>query len=252
MLGLEGLEDRMVMSTATLAGSTLLVNASPGHFEQAGPRLPLEVAHIRDISIFQDAVNPAKVDVVDSGKVLGSFPIGSIKTIDIHVAGLDSVTVDDRIATLGIIHPVPMTAALPSLPTFGGPVALTSLKAINISGSGSLNSFALERNAILPEVVPHALAGGAQAASAVGPSVSVSLNRLSNLGLSLENVELGRFPPVSLTIIAPRGKFNPSSPTTPTGSETVSFPGGFTSQVSYSNFASVSTFSGIVDPPATL
>jgi hypothetical protein len=251
MLGLEGLEDRMVLSTASLSGSTLLVNASPGHFEPAGPRLPLEVAHIRDISIQQDPVNHARLEVFDSGKVLGTFPIASVKTIDIKVAGLDSVTVDDRIATLGIIHPLPLSAGLPSVTTIDGPVAFTSLKAISISGSGSLNSFTLERSAILPAAVPGILADPAQAGSPAGPSVSVTLNRRSDLDLSLENQQLGRFPPASLTIIAPGGKFNPSSPTTPTGSETVSFAGGHTSHVDYSNFASVTTFSGFVSPPAT-
>ncbi len=183
MLGLEGLEDRMALSTASLTGSTLLVNASPGSFvPPAGSGLPI-VGHIRAISIQQDVTNPARLEVMDSGKVLGTFPIGSIKAIDIHVAGLDSVTVDDRIV-LGIIHPGPQPQ-LPSLTAIGGPVAFPGLNAINISGHGSLNSFTLERSALLPAAVPPILAGGAQAGSPVGPSVSVTLNRHSGLGLSL-------------------------------------------------------------------
>jgi hypothetical protein len=121
-LGLEGLEDRLVLSTATLTGSTLLVNASPGFFKPAGPGLPF-VAHFRTISFQEDSVNHARLDVIDSGKVLtllGKFPIASIKTVDINVAGLDSVKVD----------------ASNGLPFASGTT-------VSLSGSGSFNSLTL-------------------------------------------------------------------------------------------------------------
>ena len=40
----------------------------------------------------------------------------------------------------------------------------------------------------------------------------------------------------SLFIAAPGGKFNPLAPTTPNGSETVTFTGGLTSSISYIGF----------------
>jgi hypothetical protein len=245
MLGLEGLEERTVMSTASLSGSTLLINASPGHFESAGPRLNLEVAHIRDISIQQDAAAPAKLEVLDSGKVLGTFPIASIKTIDIKVAGLDSVTVDDRDAFPGIHPPVNPSAVPDSVIAHGsidGP--FTSLTAINISGSGSLNSFTVVRSFAIPLAVSHIVTDGAQHSLPAGPSVSVTLNPHRALDLSLDNVQVGILPPESLTIIATGGKFSSASPTTPTGSERVTFAGGITSEIDYSNFASVTDVSG--------
>jgi hypothetical protein len=146
MLGLEGLEDRLVMSaamqtssallhtlpvvtipivvphtTATQNGSTLTINALPGSFGPISPILPLEVAHIRTITLQEDPTNHAMLDVLDSGNLVGKFKIRSISTVDIDVAGLDNVTILD-------------TKGLP----------FASGTTVSVFGSGSLNSLTLK------------------------------------------------------------------------------------------------------------
>lgn len=123
-LQVEGLEDRLVLSTARLIGPTLFVNASPGFVEPSPPGHPR--FHIRTISFQVDQANHAKLDVLDSGTLLGEFPIASVKDVKISVAGLDRVSVDD---TLG-------------LPFAGG-------TNVTLSGSGSLNSLKLEGSRVI-------------------------------------------------------------------------------------------------------
>jgi hypothetical protein len=80
--------------------------------------------------------------------------------------------------------------------------------------------------------------------SEVGLNVSVTLTARSGLDLNLDNAEVGNPAPASLFISALGGTFNPNVPVTPTGSETVTFPGGLTSVVEYTNFTSVTNFDG--------
>ncbi len=89
-LAVEGLEDRLALSTATQTGSTLFVNASAGTFGS-----PLPFAHVRPILLQADAKDHGKLDVFDTGNLLGQFPIASIKTVSVNVPSLDAVTVDD-------------------------------------------------------------------------------------------------------------------------------------------------------------
>jgi hypothetical protein len=95
-LSVEGLESRTVLSTATLTGSTLQVVADPGTVTfVTNHGIPFPVRHIRPITFKEDAAQPAKVDVFDSGTLLGRFTRASIKNVQISVAGLDAVTIDD-------------------------------------------------------------------------------------------------------------------------------------------------------------
>jgi hypothetical protein len=90
----EGLEDRMVLSTATLKGSVLQVTADPGTLKLGNPGHPT-VQIVRQITFQADQAHPSKLDVLDNGKLLGQFPIASVKNVQVSVAGLDAVNVDD-------------------------------------------------------------------------------------------------------------------------------------------------------------
>ncbi len=86
-LQVEGLEERTVLSTASLTSSgTLLVTASPG-----------TASHLQQITFQADPHKAGFLDVLDDGILLGGkpFAISSIKNVTVSVAGFDSVTVDD-------------------------------------------------------------------------------------------------------------------------------------------------------------
>jgi hypothetical protein len=116
----EGLEDRLVLSTARQVGSTLLVNVTPGLVGGPSPPGHPRPAHFRKVSFQVDQANPAKLDVLDAGKLLDQFTIASIKNVDIKVAGLDKVKVDDSLG----------------LPFASGTI-------VTLSGSGPRNSLNL-------------------------------------------------------------------------------------------------------------
>jgi hypothetical protein len=118
-LRVEGLEERTVLSTAMQAGSTLLVTADPGVFTRA-TRGHGAFRRIREILFQADAAQPAKLDVLDNGALLGQFTIASINSVQVSVAGLDAVTVDD---------------------SNGFPFAAGTN--VSLFGSGSLNSLVL-------------------------------------------------------------------------------------------------------------
>src|SRR5262245_26025686 len=69
-LAVEGLEDRMVLSTASLVGSTLQVTADAGRFVVSRPRGPL-VARFRTITFQVDHATSSKLDVLDGNTLLG-------------------------------------------------------------------------------------------------------------------------------------------------------------------------------------
>jgi hypothetical protein len=96
-LQVEGLEDRMVLSTATLSGPTLLVNADPGtttivHGKNGTIGI---IQHIRQITFEIDKVGNKRFNVLDNGTSLGQFPFASVKEVDVQVAGLDAVNIID-------------------------------------------------------------------------------------------------------------------------------------------------------------
>src|SRR5271166_1872279 len=72
-LTMEGLEDRLVPSTASQLGSTLNVVASPGTSSTA-----------RTILLEVDQINPTKLDVKDNGALLGQFTIASINQVKVQ------------------------------------------------------------------------------------------------------------------------------------------------------------------------
>src|SRR4051794_29703438 len=90
-LSVEGMEDRTVpSSTATLTGDTLQVNAAPGTFFFGLPGHP-PVRIARQIEFQNDSTHHGQMDVLDNGTLLGRFPVASVKTVNITVAGLDNV-----------------------------------------------------------------------------------------------------------------------------------------------------------------
>jgi hypothetical protein len=137
-LQVEGLEDRLVLSTATIyrvtlpppplstvtpQGPTLVVDALPGSVTfETGGLFPLPVPHVRQITFQADPHKPSELDVLDNGTLIpgGQVPIASVKNVLVNVAGLDTVNVDD---SKGLPFVVGTTVAL--------------------SGSGLLNSFNL-------------------------------------------------------------------------------------------------------------
>jgi hypothetical protein len=80
VLQLNGLEDRMVLSSAFKFGSTLFVNFTPGD--------NLELVE----------VNPGvnrQIEVVHGGTIIGEFSINSINDVEITVAGQDDLVIND-------------------------------------------------------------------------------------------------------------------------------------------------------------
>ena len=65
--------------------------------EAGGQSMKLPKDKIRSISFQTDQANHAKVDVLDSGAVLGKFTIASLKSVNVNVSGLDAVSVDDTV-----------------------------------------------------------------------------------------------------------------------------------------------------------
>jgi hypothetical protein len=81
------------MSTASLVGSTLSVTADPGFFAISPGHPGTEV--IRQTTFQADPIQLGKLDVYDGGTLLGRFAMSSIKNVDMNVAYLDNVNVDD-------------------------------------------------------------------------------------------------------------------------------------------------------------
>jgi hypothetical protein len=120
-LQVEGLEDRMVLSTATLNGSTLLVNADPGTLSIIHGNGTIGILqHIRQITFEIDKVGNQRFNVLDNGTSLGQFPFASVKEVDVQVAGLNAVNIND-------------SAGLP----------FAAGTTISLSGSGLSNSLTL-------------------------------------------------------------------------------------------------------------
>jgi hypothetical protein len=80
MLKLDGLEDRTVLSSAFLDGSTLFIDLSPG--------ANVELLEVNPTGNRQIVVDFSPRDILE-------FPINSIKAVDITVAGQNSITVND-------------------------------------------------------------------------------------------------------------------------------------------------------------
>ncbi len=97
-LTVEGLEDRLVLSTASLVGSVLTVTADPGSNFGVAPSFAGSGSTVnapRPITFQAVRGNPLELDVFDSGALLGQFKIASIKTINVSVAGRDAIDFDD-------------------------------------------------------------------------------------------------------------------------------------------------------------
>jgi hypothetical protein len=93
-LQVEGLEDRTVLSTASLVGSTLLVTADSGTFGISFPGHTIP-PHIRQTTFQADAIQHGKLDVFDGGTLLGRFAIASVKNVEVSLGHLDAVNVND-------------------------------------------------------------------------------------------------------------------------------------------------------------
>jgi hypothetical protein len=80
----EGLEDRMVLSTTAFTGPTLSIFASPGTATQD-----------RAILLTRDHGNSSLLDVFDGPTLLGRFKAADINRVNVTVSGHDAVNVDD-------------------------------------------------------------------------------------------------------------------------------------------------------------
>jgi hypothetical protein len=119
-LELEDLESRTVLSTtATQAGSALLVNVDPGFSSITRGHIGFEF--IQRVTFQSDPHEAGKLDVLYFGNLLVQpIPIASIQNVSVNVAGLDAINVDD---------------------SNGFPFAPGTT--ISLSGSGSVNSLNL-------------------------------------------------------------------------------------------------------------
>jgi hypothetical protein len=95
-LQVETLEDRLLLSTLStvkLSGTTLQVDAAPGF---AGPSAPGHPnVHLRQITFEVDPRQSTKLEILDNGTPLARYFIASIKEVDVSLAGLDKVIIDD-------------------------------------------------------------------------------------------------------------------------------------------------------------
>jgi hypothetical protein len=138
-LQVEGLEDRMVLSSASLVGSTLQVAADPGtppHFVRGRGFIP---PIIQQINFQLDAKQPGMLDVSEGATSLGQFPIGSIKNVDVSLAYLDAVNVDD---SNGLPFRPGTTVALSASSGYANSLNLTGSQVIGdgetyVAGSGA-------------------------------------------------------------------------------------------------------------------
>jgi hypothetical protein len=81
---IEALEDRLALSFAFQSGSALIVVASPG-----------AANHARPILLEADPNDHSKLDVFDTGTLLGRFSKASITAAAVEVQGNDAIFVDD-------------------------------------------------------------------------------------------------------------------------------------------------------------
>src|SRR6516225_6462251 len=91
---LEALEDRLVpTSLAFQFGNALFIDADPGLTlpRPGGGTLQL----VRHILLQADQTDHSKLDVFDSGTLLGRFSITSFNRVLVSVPGLDALDVDD-------------------------------------------------------------------------------------------------------------------------------------------------------------
>jgi len=103
------MEERMVLSSAKQFGSLLNVIGDPG-----------TATSVRSILLQTDALDHSKIDVSDTGTLLGKFTISSINKVHVSVAGNDAVKVDDS-----------------------NGIPFTNVTTISLAGSGVNNSLAL-------------------------------------------------------------------------------------------------------------
>jgi hypothetical protein len=93
-LGVECLDERVLLSSASLTGSILTVNADPGTpgiVFGGQVRLPV----IQQVNFEADAHNSAILDVSEGSTSLGQFPIAQIKNVVVNLVQLDNVNVID-------------------------------------------------------------------------------------------------------------------------------------------------------------
>jgi hypothetical protein len=142
ILQLEGLESRTVMSTtATQAGSALLVNVDPGFTHIIPGHGGIEF--IQQVTFQSDPQQAGKLDVLYFGNLLTQpIPIASIQNITVNVAGLDAINVDD---------------------SNGFPFAPGTT--ISLSGSGSVNSLNLTGSGTIGGREFYSAGNGAQSGS---------------------------------------------------------------------------------------
>jgi hypothetical protein len=126
---LEALEGRMVPSTLAFQfGSALFIEADPGlTLPKPGGRI-LQLA--RHILLEADQKDHSKLDVFDSGTLLGRFSIPSFNRVLVSVQGLDAIDVDDSNG-----FPFAPGTVISVLGTNGAPLN----NSLNLFGSQAIN-----------------------------------------------------------------------------------------------------------------
>jgi hypothetical protein len=110
---LEALEDRLAPASATLMAGTLNIKMDPG-----------TPTAVQTLVMEAESKDHTKMDVLENGVLLGRFPIASIKTVNVTVAGNDRAEVND-------------SNGLPFAPPPAGTVG------VSLFGTGVNNSFVL-------------------------------------------------------------------------------------------------------------
>jgi hypothetical protein len=168
---LEALEDRLVPSTLAFQfGSALFIEADPGLTlpKPGGGTLQL----VRHILLEADANDHSKLDVFDSGTLLGRFSIPSFNRVLVSVQGLDALDIDDSNG-----FPFSPGTVISVLGTNGAPLN----NSLNLFGNQAINGDETYTASPSPFGQTNSLALGGST-FLLGPAVAAVTDEVANSG----------------------------------------------------------------------
>jgi hypothetical protein len=144
-LEVECLDERVLLSTASLMNGILTVNADPGRF---GIILPGHVIPpvIQQVNFKADVNNHAMLDVSEGSTSLGQFPIAQIKNVVVNLAYLDNVNVDD---SNGLPFAHGTTIALTGSSNIANSLNLTGTRSVSGGETYSVGATAAQGSSLL-------------------------------------------------------------------------------------------------------